>query len=164
MKRNLAVFLLHPYLLSIMNVLILILFYSSIRATWFYLQPANHFEEAVELWDGFGTILLGLGVVLEERSSLQKILGLKLSAEAHRFEEFVEHVCHDYGVIFVILGVIIELFAWLVKIPNEVLDTYGVEFTLLNVAAFAAAIGAVLQIKFLWDLTMVHTRTRKLSS
>jgi hypothetical protein len=164
MKRKLAIFLLHPYLISLMNVLILILFYSSIKATWLHLRPENHFEEAVELWDGFGTILLGLGVVLEERVNLQKILGLKMNAEHRRAEDFIEHVCHDYGVIFVVLGVIIELFAWLVKIPNEVLDTYGVEFTFINISALAAAIGAVLQIKFLYDLTKTHARTRKLAS
>jgi hypothetical protein len=164
MNRKIAVFLLHPYLISVLNVLVLVLFYSSIKATWFYLRPENHFEEAVELWDGFGTILLGLGVVLEERGSLQKILGLKLGSAAHDAEKFIENVCHNYGVLLVILGVIIELFAWLVKIPNEVLDTHGIEFTMINLAAVAAALAAVLQVKFLWELTTTHRRVQKLKA
>ncbi|MES2965655.1 MAG: hypothetical protein V4760_17370 [Bdellovibrionota bacterium] len=162
MNKRIAVFLLHPYLISILNVLVLVLFYSSVKATWIYLRPEDHFEEAVELWDGFGTILLGFGVILEERGSIQKILGLKLGSAAHDAEKFVESVCHNYGVLFVILGVIIELFAWLVKIPNEVLDTHGVEFTMVNIAALAAALAAVLQLKFFWELTTTHIRVRKM--
>jgi hypothetical protein len=64
----------------------------------------------------------------------------------------VEELCHDYGVFFVILGVLIETFAWLIKIPNVVLDTYGVEYALLNFAAIAAVIGAILQFRFFYRL------------
>ncbi|MBC7691144.1 MAG: hypothetical protein H7222_05195 [Methylotenera sp.] len=161
MKRKLAALFLHPYFLSILTLLMLVLFYSSIKVTWFFLHPANHFQEAVELWEGFGTILLGLGVFLEERPALQHILGLDPVRARKEEEDAVEAVCHDYGVIFVIFGVIIELFAWLVKIPNEVLDTYGIEFTFLNVAALAATFSAVLQIKFFFEILAAHFKRRK---
>lgn len=163
MKQRIAAIVLHPYVLMIANVLILILFYSSIKATWLVLRPLDHFEEAVELWDGYATILLGFGVVLEERSTLRKILKTTWSEQRRKTEVFVEEVCHDYGVLLVVLGVIIELFAWLVKIPNEVLDTYGIEFGLLNVAAFAALIAAMLQLRFLYDLSRVHSRARAIA-
>jgi hypothetical protein len=159
MKRKLAAFLLHPYLLGALNLLMLVLVYSSLKATWFHLRPENHFEEATELWEGFGTILLGFGVVLEERSSLQHIFGSGGSGGL-KTEDAVEAVCHDYGVIFVVLGVIIELFAWLVKIPNEVLDTYGIEFAMLNVAALAALAGAILQVRFQFRVVSAHHRGR----
>ncbi len=146
MKRRLINLLVHPFALSIYNLLLLVLVYSSLNATWFHLQPANHFEEAVELWEGFGTILLGFGVVLEERSSLRHMAGFEQTN--HQMED----VSHDYGVIFVIFGVIIELFAWLVKIPNEALDTYGVEFFFLNISAVTALLSACFQIKFQIDM------------
>jgi hypothetical protein len=164
MKQRLASIILHPYVLSIANILILVLFYSSIKATWLVLKPLDHYEEAVELWDGYATILLGLGVVLEERSTLRKILKANWSEQRRRTEVFVEEVCHDYGVLLVVLGVVIELFAWLVKIPNEVLDSSGIEFVLLNIAAVAATIGAVLQLRFLYELNTVHARSRRIAS
>ena len=127
--------------------MILILTYSSLKLTWFELDPSDHFHEAVELWEGFGTILLGFGVILEERTTLREILGIKVDHHSR-----VEELCHDYGVFFVILGVLIETFAWLIKIPNVVLDTYEVEFSLLNLAAIGAVIAAILQFRFFYRL------------
>jgi hypothetical protein len=162
MKRKLAAVLLHPYALCAMNLLILVLVYSSAKVTWLHLRAENHFEEAVELWEGFGTILLGLGVILEERNSLQHILGLDPSRlGARKIEDAVERVAHDYGVLFVVLGVLIEIFAWLVKIPNDVLDTYGIEFTLVNLAGATAVIGACLQLRFFYDVLVAHGKYRR---
>jgi hypothetical protein len=158
MKRHLAVFLLHPYFLFTLNLLMLVLYYSSIRITWFELNPSNHFEEAVELWEGYGTILLGIGVILEEHSSLAHILGIR-AGELE--EDAVEKACHDYGVIFVVFGVIVEMFAWLVKIPNVLLDAYAVEFTFIQISAIAATICAILQIKFSYDIIAAHRKNRK---
>ena len=147
MKQKIARLMLHPVSLTLLNVMILVLAYTALKFTWFELNPSDHFHEAVELWEGFGTILLGFGVVLEERSTLLKIL-----ARNFKDPEALELACHDYGVFFVVLGVFIETFAWLVKIPNEILDTYFVEFGLVQFAAALAAIGVILQIRFFFRL------------
>ncbi len=140
-KQKFAWIFLHGYFLSALNVLMLVLLYSSLKTTWVHLNPENHFDEAVELWEGFGTILMGFGVILEERVSLQHMVGFQ-------GKDSIEEVCHDFGVIFVVLGVVIEVFAWLVKIPNSVFDTYEIEIAMLHLAAAAAAIGGWFQIKF----------------
>jgi hypothetical protein len=147
MKVKLATSIVHPYTLMGINFLLLVLLYSSLKVTWIFLNPANHFSESVELWEGYGTILVGFGVLLEERSSLRHILGATANDSSS-----VEEVCHDYGVILVLIGIVVEICAWLVKIPNEVLDTYGVEFTLLNIGAVVAALGGILQFKFFYDM------------
>ena len=162
-KAKTATVLLHPYALCIFNFLILILFYSSIKATWFHLNPDHHFEEAIDLWEGVGTILLGFGVVLEERTSLHQIVGYRPLPGTTELEGAVERVSHDYGVLFVVVGVLIELFAWLVKIPNDLLDTYAIELLMLNIAALAAAFGAFLQLKFFFDILGAHTRRARSS-
>jgi hypothetical protein len=146
-RKKLALILLHPFALTFLNLSLLILAYTGIKFTWFGLNPENHFHEATELWEGFGTILLGFGVILEERSTLRKILGITFPAEHP-----IEVACHDYGVFFVIFGVIIETFAWLVKIPNGVLDTYAFEFSLVNGAAFVTSLGVILQLRFFWRI------------
>jgi hypothetical protein len=146
-KQRLAHFMLHPYTISVLNLMILVLTYSSLKLTWFELDPSDHFHEAVELWEGFGTILLGFGVILEERGTLREIFGFH--SDHHNK---IEALCHDYGVFFVILGVLIETFAWLIKIPNVVLDTYEVEYALLNFAAIMAVIAAILQFRFFYRM------------
>ena len=152
-KQRLAHLLLHPFALSALNFMIIILTYSSLKLTWFQLDPSDHFHEAVELWEGFGTILLGFGVILEERGTLREIFGIHVDHHSH-----TEGLGHDYGVFFVILGVLIETFAWLIKIPNVVLDTYEVEYTLLNFAAIAAVIAAILQFRFFYRM---HLKIKK---
>ena len=159
LRRRLGRSILHPYFLCVLNALMLVLFYSSIKSTWFQLNPANHFEEAVELWEGYGTILLGLGVILEEHASLGHIFGLRRNADSEA--NAVERVCHDYGVLFCVLGVIVELFAWLVKIPNIVLDSYGVEFAFINISGLAAAICAILQVRFQFEILGAHRAVKR---
>ena len=153
MKQKLGNFFIHPFALSLINFMMLILVYSSLKLTWFHLDPTDHFHEAVELWEGFGTILLGYGVILEERSTLKNILKIKID-----HDDPVEELCHDFGVYFVIFGVLIEIFAWLVKIPNEVLDTYQVELVLINVSAIVAFISACFQLRF---GILLHSRPPK---
>ena len=147
MKQKLAHFMLQPFMLSLLNVMILILAYTALKFTWFELNPSDHFHDAVELWEGFGTILLGFGVLLEERSTLRKIL-------VHDIKDSkkLDLACHDYGLFFVLLGVFIETFAWLVKIPNVVLDTYAVEYGLVQLAGIFAAAGVILQIRFFYRI------------
>jgi hypothetical protein len=148
MRPFIGKILLHRITLSILNICILVLGYSAFRVTWFSGESNLHeIREAVELWEGFGTIILGMGVALEERDGLKKIAGYHDHAPS-----FVDHVCHDYGVLFAVLGVIIEAFAWLVKIPNEVLNTEGIEFILLQVAAVVSVIAVILQIRFQYYL------------
>jgi hypothetical protein len=148
MRPFIGKILLHRITISFLNISLLILAYSALKATWINgTNSVREVHEAVELWEGFGTILLGFGVALEERDSLKKIATFDETTP-----EQVDHVCHDYGVLFVMLGVIIEAFAWLVKLPNAVLDTEGVEFVLLQCGALTAVIGVYLQIKFQYHL------------
>lgn len=151
MIKMMASIFLHPTALSFLNGVILILAYTAIKHTWFALDPRNHFHQAVELWEGFGKILLGFGVILEERAILRSILGITLPAQPSPEHE-IEHACHDYGVFFVIFGVVIEAFAWLIKIPNAVLDAFGFEFTFLNLAAIFCIFGLFLQFRFFWRI------------
>ncbi len=144
MKPIFGRILTHPLSITILNFAILLLAYSALKETWFAEESdVHHIHEAVELWEGFGTILLGFGVALEERGSLLKIFGCTPDQNPR-----MEHLCHNYGVLFVVLGVLIEVLAWLIKIPNSVLNTEGVEFVLLQMGAISASAGVFLQLRF----------------
>ena len=147
MRTFIGKILLHPVTFSVVNFALLILAYSSFKATWFSGDQSLHqIHWATELWEGYGTIILGFGVALEERPSLMKIFGTQSGNDAY------EGIFHDYGVIFVVMGVLIEILAWLVKIPNDVLNTENVEMVLMNGAAAAAAGVVILQFRFLFLL------------
>ena len=138
---------LHPFTLSLLNFALLVLAYSSIKAAWFGESHGEDFIHSMTyLWEGYGTIVLGFGVVLEERKAMKHVFSI------HQDENWTDEVSHKYGVIFVMMGLFIEILAWLVKIPNEVLNTESIELFFLNTAA-AIAVGVVLlQFRFLYHL------------
>ena len=137
----------HRFTLSLMNAAILFLVYAALRESWFR-QTLEDVHEGAELWKGVGAVLLGYGVVLEERHHVRKLFSCP-SEKTSRMEK----VCHEYGVSLVILGVVIEILAYLIKIPNEVLNTDGLEPWFLNTASVFASGAALLQFRlfyFMW--------------
>lgn len=112
---------------------LLILIYSSLRATWFGSDiKDNHYQELVDLWHGFGTLVVGFGVLLEEYPALMRIFSRQ------KPDSEVSHLYHDYGVIFVVLGVLIEMCVWMIKINNVILDLPVVEYSLMILTVIIA--------------------------
>ncbi len=137
----------HPYALTLLNGALFILAYSSLKETWFGVNHSeDHLHSLIHIWEGYGTIVLGFGVVLEERKAIKQVFDIKEN------DQKLDELTHDYGVIFVMLGLMIEVLAWLVKIPNEVLNTENVELVFLNIAAFFSVVTVILQFRFLLRL------------
>ena len=134
---------------TILDFALLLLAYSALKTTWFGTlhTSSDHepYREAVHLWEGFGTVLLGFGVILEEYDSLAKIFRTQISSE-------LNHKYHTYGVLFVLIGVIIEILAWLIKIPDSVVNTSGIEQLLLQFAAVLALISFFLLLRFIFTI------------
>ena len=144
MRSILGKLAIHPVTLTLLNFALMVLAYSALKTTWFDSENGlHHIHTAIELWEGYGTIVLGFGIVLEERKALKKIFRITPESDA------IDQTAHDYGVIFVMLGLIIEILAWLVKMPNEVLDTENIEMIFLQSAAITACFVVILQVRFL---------------
>jgi hypothetical protein len=70
-----------------------------------------------EVLEGLGTILVALGVALEERETLMKFLGLYPEGLTAR-QACVDHHCHGYGLILLLLGLFVEVLVYVVRMPN----------------------------------------------
>lgn len=126
---------------------LLTLIYSSLQATWLrWNLPHTHYHELVDLWHGFGTLVLGFGVLLEEYPALMKIFTRQPPQEG------VMHLYHDYGVIFVVLGVLIEMGVWLIKINNVILDQPQVESALMIGTISVATITGLFLLSLLYQI------------
>jgi hypothetical protein len=133
---------------TFLSAALLTLTYTALKVTWFSDHfNDSHFEEAVELWYGLGVVILGFGVLLEEFQSLKKIIYPK-----HVTNQRLENACHKFGVLLVVAGVFIEVIAWLIKIPNEVLDTKAVESFLLQIAAVSGLLVIFLVFNFIYSI------------
>lgn len=145
----LARFVTGPVFLGLLNLLTAFLIVSAIR---YFVAQGHSIEthhDLIYTWEGVGTILVGLGVALEERGTLRGIFGLPL-------RDPLEKLCHDYGVMLVFGGVVIEIFAWIVKIPNEVFNTSGAEFAAFSVCAVIGVFVLYCQLRFVWGLIRVR--------
>ena len=107
--------------------------------------------ELEEMINGAATILVGYGVVLEERGLILKSVGVypRYFSPAN---EVVDHVCHVYGAGFLIFGLIIEALVELVRIPDSIVYTQGVNAHIFAVAGAVGLLCAFLSARMCWRL------------
>lgn len=106
-------------------------------------------KEMEEVLEGLGTILVGLGVALEERETLLKFLGL-YPARQSPLQSCVDHHCHGYGLVVLLLGLAVEVVVYLIRMPN--IPTVDFDPALLRLAALLCLGGAFLLAMLSWRL------------
>lgn len=102
-----------------------------------------------EILEGLGTILVALGVALEERETLLKFLGV-YPAGLTPLQARVDHHCHGYGLLLLLVGLFVEVAVYVIRMPN--LDTVNFDPSLILVGAGFCVLGAVLLARLTWLL------------
>lgn len=113
------------------------------------LNAADDIDELERISDGLGTILIAYGVLAEERASLMKFSGL-YPGMLSPVQERLDHLCHGYGMCFLVIGLFMEMGVQLVKIPDAILDTQGLETLIFGVNASFIALTLALMTRFTW--------------
>lgn len=113
------------------------------------LNAADDIDELERVSDGLGTILIAYGVLAEERESLMKFARL-YPAMLSPMQERLDHLCHGYGMCFLVIGLFMEMGVQLVKIPDAILDTQGLEALIFGVNAFFIVLTLALMARFTW--------------
>jgi len=152
MPRRLLFCLTSRTAISLFNIVILLLLVQGVLEVAFSFHfnlelPVQHDME--ETLEGLGTILVALGVALEERETLMKFL--KLYPEGLTpFQELVDHHCHGYGLILLLLGLLVEVVVYIVKMPN--IPTVAYDPSLLLVGTALCVLSALLVVRLTWLL------------
>lgn len=134
-RSRLAGILIDRYSFTLFNLFIVyVLIASIIRMAPMLFNIINNIIELEGICDASATILIAYGVVLEERASLMKILGIPPKV----LDDHIDHLCHDLGVELLVIGLLMEVVVQLIRIPNEIVNTDGIEwFIFLSGAIFA---------------------------
>ena len=141
-------FFLNRHGITLFNLLLLgILVSSIVHMLGMLFDPANDFEEMERTLEGIATIFVAYGVVLEERESLLRIFRY-YPRFVSDLESRVDHVCHDYGVLFLVIGLLVEVAAELVKIPNRIVNTDNLEGILFGVGLLLLVAGGYYTAEF----------------
>lgn len=141
--RVLFQLLVHPWTVALANatiVLVLALGFLYMQRTG--MEPLKTAEEVIS---GLGVILIGWGVALEERHKLREIFGLTGEREAR--EEAIDEACHRFGLGLLLFGLFAEIMVEAVRIPDDIINTSGIEKSVLAAAVALLGIGALLLLR-----------------
>lgn len=133
-----------------MNLILMLLM---VQGAWEVARSFAHFDSLQhgmeEILEGLGTILVALGVALEERETLMKFLGLYPQAMTP-LQADVDHHCHGYGLILLLVGLLVEVLVYVVRMPN--LETVNFDPGLILAATGLCVLGGLLMGRLSWLL------------
>jgi hypothetical protein len=112
-------------------------------------DAGNYIHALDDICDANGTILIAYGVVLEERESIMRILGVC----AGNIDCKIDGLCHDLGVELLVIGLFMEVVVQLIKIPNTIVNTDGIEWLLFIFGSVFAVTSACLIVVNCFKLT-----------
>lgn len=136
--------------INVGNIFLLFLLLHGIYAV---LADFSHVDELQhgmeETLEGLGTILVALGVALEERETLMKFLGVYPEGLTP-VQSRVDHHCHGYGLLLLLVGLFVEVSVYLIRMPD--LETADFDPALLLGGTGFCVLGVLLLARLTWLL------------
>lgn len=114
-------------------------------------DPASHTVELENISEYLGVIFIGYGVAIEERQSFMGIFKLYPEFQTP-FQTRIDHVCHEYGLCYLLLGLFMEICVACIKIPDAIIDTENIEDLFFSISALLLFLTAVLMVYQSWSL------------
>ncbi len=146
MFRPLMTLLTSRYTIGLLSLVICVPMLITLTEVSEALWSKPDLKEEMEIVTGIGIIMIGWGVLLEERKTLREIFGL-LDAPDEAWQEQIDHTCHNYGVGQLSIGLMAEICIELIKIPNTIIYTGEVDDYLVAAGLFFVGVGALLLIR-----------------
>lgn len=111
------------------------------RASLMLANSMNDYNMIEEMLDGVGIIFVAYGVALEERDTIMRFFRLYPEYYNDR-EGNTDHLCHFYGLWFLLIGLFMEVTVEVVKLPNAILNTEGLEKAVFGIGFISCGIAA----------------------
>lgn len=109
------------------NCLLILITVLMLKVILPYAMDAENHKEAFEsLTGGILVVYIGYGVVLECREHLMEIYGLYPEYKT-AFQEHLDKICSDFGVLYLVLGLLGETIVQSLIISDEIINTSGIE-------------------------------------
>jgi uncharacterized membrane protein len=153
-------FLLNRYAVTIFNLTVVIILSLSL---WdlgkLLLEDSQEVEDMQKIMDGVGAFVVSYGIVLEERESIMQIFGY-YPKNKYRKEILTDQICFDAGIILLVLGLLIEVIAQFVQIPNTIINTDGRENVIFFIGGILVLVTVLHFLVFCYKLlTLKHKQT-----
>lgn len=126
MFKPLARLVVSPGAIILLDLLIVIPMSLAIYEVAWGLGHHKSLHDALEIVTGIGVLMIGWGVVLEERATLREIFGIEHSHDQER-QKHLDQMCHHFGLGQLILGLLAEICVEMVHLPDKIINTSGIE-------------------------------------
>jgi hypothetical protein len=147
--------------ICLFNMIILTITMSTLhQASKLLFNLTNDFEQIEGLLDGISVIFVAYGVALEERDSLMKFFKLYPKYWTH-VEDATDRYSHFYGLCILLMGLFMEVSVEVVKVPNAILNTEGIEGVVFGIGFLFSILASVLLLRLSYMLLRVRTFTSK---
>jgi hypothetical protein len=146
MIRTLMLLLTSRYTIGLISLVICVPMFITLFEVSKVLWVKPDMKEEMDIVTGIGIIMIGWGVVLEERKTLREIFGL-LEMQDEQWQLAIDHVCHNYGVGQLCIGLMAEICIELIKIPNTIIYTGEVDDYLVAAGLVFVGVGALLLVR-----------------
>lgn len=146
MFRPLMIVLTSRYTIGLLSLLISVPMCITLIEVSHALWQKPDLKEEMEIVTGIGIIMIGWGVLLEERRTVREIFGL-LDGPDERWQAAIDHACDNYGVGQLSIGLMAEICIELIKIPNTIIYTGEVDDYLVAAGLFFVGVGALLLVR-----------------
>lgn len=134
--------------LTIFNFILLVVFvFSMFNALMLLFNQTDDAIQMDNIMNAIATILVAYGVVLEERESIFKIAQIYPAAISEKESE-MDHMCHDYGISFLVIGLFIEVTTEIVKIPCQIINFSAVEKPIFAAGMTLSALSILMLLYF----------------
>ena len=145
------------WMLSVFDALLLVVSCSMLFDFWTTFQVSGHDEKLIheieEILEGAAVLYITYGVALESRHQIMSVLHL-YPRYHNAFEESLDTICGQYGLILLLWGLFMEVPVQLVKIPDRIINTAAIEKPVLLISvAFMAITSVTLLVHILRLLT-----------
>ena len=140
------------YCIFVINVLFMLISLLSLQEMLPLLYNAqDNLHEMESIMENLGVILIGYGVAIEERCAFMHIFRLYPAHESP-VQQHVDHHCHEYGLCYLLLGLLLEVCVAVIKIPNRIINTENLEMAVYCVALVFLVWNALLMLRHCWFL------------
>ncbi len=144
MAMNIPKILTSRWMIATINLLSFLIILSTLHeALKLFLNPDYNYDEIEELLDGVGMIFVAYGVALEERDTLMKFFKL-YPKHYSECENRTDHNCHFFGLLLLLMGLFMEVTVELVKLPNRIFNTQGIDGVIFGIGFAFCAVSAIL--------------------
>jgi len=120
-QKLLKMFLSKKGLIAFNLVIFVVAVFSVFDIYKLFSTPTNDSKEIDHILNAIATIFVAYGVALEERESITRIFSIK-DAKSDETETKLDHLSHDFGLVFLVIALFVEVTSEIVKIPDLIFN------------------------------------------